>query len=329
MTMTTALFHFHAASSCSLHPTKHTKCSPRPQPHVATRRPRPRPRPPVALPITKLQSSSTSTPTLPQPPPPPKTDIDTIEPDTNDTTNNATISQPRRRRGINKIIGKLRYILLGKQAIRRELYRTAGKPRLQIAITRSIVIFADYLADLSVLDLISDVYQSSTHINTCLLTISGLSLGIFIADFISGLCKYTTKTYATRTAFSTTTTGDVFEMLVNSCFCITPLLCLSVSWSMESGDVFAESCSVTTLALLALLPLLTPDEGGEEHIGVLSILRSIGFLKKSMGIGWAQICGFSDPLLYVVVPFLDRLLNSNQFLLLHRRFDVGDRRFDE
>lgn len=230
------------------------------------------------------------------------------------------------------LLTSFRLFVLGAPALRREarFHKMRRGLAERLALARGVVIFADYLADLIVLDLLSDI-AATPSVMAIPAALAGLCVGVVVADGATGVAAWLSAKYAPRGLFACLPdipepTGpprhfrcadapllaepDVFYQLLNSCFLTTPLLSVAVSWSASiSGPaaIFGQGIAVASLALTALAPLLRPAPARPDA-PLIAFLRYARFLKSHPDSGWAQICGITDPILALVLPKIDFLV---------------------
>lgn len=257
-----------------------------------------------------------------------------VRPASPSTSWTAPTPSPRRVANRNRGRGLLtafRLLVLGAPALRREarFHRMRRRLAERLALARGVVIFADYLADLIVLDLSSDMVTTPSIISIPA-ALAGLGVGVVIADGVTGVAAWLSVKYAPRGLFACLPDDpeppgpprrfhcadvpllaepDVFYQLLNSCFLTTPILSVAVSWSSSiSGPaaIFGQGIAVSSLALTALAPLLRPAPTRPDA-PLVAFLRHAGFLKRHPDSGWAQICGITDPVLRVILPKIDIL----------------------
>lgn len=191
-------------------------------------------------------------------------------------------------------------------------------------MTRGIVIFADYLSDLVVLDTVSEIIQTPNIELALLHCLLGVVTGIYVADVVTGLANWASMHYIPhqfRVFPHEVSTGDIFDALVNGCFVMTPSLTLLSCWvetSHSANDILPEAFLVTSLSLCALSPLL----GRPGFCEGLNVLRDWGVLRG--GEGYCRVFGGGEWLVRRIV----RILEVGFKVAGVRKQDVPERRVE-
>lgn len=157
----------------------------------------------------------------------------------------------------------------------------------RLAITRGVVIFADYLCDLCVLDLNADISSQPLELSLPSLII-GITIGTYVADLFSGICTYVDQYHFTRDDHHNNNDNDVFDKLFASCLFVSPPLSIAVSFAAYATGPMAitlQALAVSSLTLLALAPILDPhitnnNNNRNPDPPLVKFLRDIRFLKK-------------------------------------------------
>lgn len=167
----------------------------------------------------------------------------------------------------------LRLLLLGSAALRREANnaRKYAYTPYTVALSRGIVIFADYLADLLVLDLVQDGLRHPCPPLAIAAIAAGAVSGIAAGDALTGIAAWLSKCYfpsgffnffptslpiksntkqksESRKVIHINNSSDIFVQLQNSCFLCTPALTVATSVAHEGAEL---SMSVLPTAEIA------------------------------------------------------------------------------
>lgn len=167
----------------------------------------------------------------------------------------------------------LRLLLLGSAALRREASnaRKYAYTPYTVALSRGIVIFADYLADLLVLDLVQDGLRHPCPPLAIAAIAAGVVSGIAVGDTLTGIAAWVSKCYfpsgffnffptslpiksntkqkrGSRKVTHINNSSDIFVQLQNSCFLCTPALTVATSVAHEGAEL---SMSVLPTAEIA------------------------------------------------------------------------------
>lgn len=167
----------------------------------------------------------------------------------------------------------MRLLLLGSAALRREASnaRKYAYTPYTVALSRGIVIFADYLADLLVLDLVQDGLRHPCPPLAVAAIAAGAASGIAAGDALTGIAAWLSTRYFPSGFFNffptsltqksnsnqkrdaqkvtnTNISSDIFVQLQNSCFLCTPALTVATSIAHEGAEL---SMSVLPAAEIA------------------------------------------------------------------------------
>lgn len=171
----------------------------------------------------------------------------------------------------------LRLLLLGSSALRREASnaRKYAYTPYTVALSRGIVIFADYLADLLVLDLVQDGLRHPCPPLAIAAIAAGIVSGIAAGDALTGVAAWistrffpsgffnflptslTQRRNVVKTSQETQqlsrahNTSDIFVQLQNSCFLCTPALTVATSVAHEGAELSMSALSTAEMSSAA------------------------------------------------------------------------------
>lgn len=174
--------------------------------------------------------------------------------------------------------------------------------RPRTVMTRAIVIFADYLCDLVVLDIFSDIVHAPEPSSHLLSALAALPLAFMFGHLVSNLAAWAHRCYFspgffamflhTVTAPTLHRSPGLFDRLVNSCALVTVPLTLLVGWSEGVGGeidhVFWEAFWVTSLSICALSPLLKETRDVYTFVRMLKGLSIRRRARGELGV-WERV----------------------------------------
>lgn len=104
---------------------------------------------------------------------------------------------------VNSLHIALRRLLVGREALRREaaLLAARPRPRAHTALTRAIVIFADFLADISAFDVAADILRHPAPAVPLSAAVAGLTAALLAADLLSAVAHWAATRYFPPPAF--------------------------------------------------------------------------------------------------------------------------------